>query len=87
MHGAGNVAPPCLHNLFEAQVLRSPDGLALMDEHQRYTYSELNSYSNLLAAYLRSHGAMVETVVGIFMERSSVRCLCRKQRHSSTLDK
>jgi amino acid adenylation domain-containing protein len=59
-----------LHQLFEAQVERTPDAQALMLEGQSLTYRELNSRANQLAHYLRQLGVGPEVIVGICVERS-----------------
>ena len=41
----------CLHELFERQVERTPDGVALVFENQHLTYRELNARANQLAKY------------------------------------
>ncbi|MEO7583966.1 MAG: non-ribosomal peptide synthase/polyketide synthase [Ferruginibacter sp.] len=55
--------------LFEEQVIKSPQAVALVFEGQQLTYGELNSRANQLAAYLRSRGVNQETLVPIYMER------------------
>jgi amino acid adenylation domain-containing protein len=60
----------CIHELFEEQVERTPDAIALVFEDQRLTYRELNSRTNQLAHFLRKLGVGPEVLVGIFMERS-----------------
>ncbi len=60
----------CLHELFERQIERTPDRVALISEDQRLTYSEVNRRANKLAHYLRSLGVGPETLVGLCAERS-----------------
>lgn len=60
----------CIHELFEAQVERSPDGVAVVFEDQHLTYQELNRRANQLAHYLRKLGVSPEVLVGISAERS-----------------
>ena len=60
----------CLHQLFEAQVKRSPNATALIFEDERLTYHELNLRANQLAHHLCKLGIGPDTLVGIFMERS-----------------
>jgi amino acid adenylation domain-containing protein/non-ribosomal peptide synthase protein (TIGR01720 family) len=60
----------CLHQLFEAQVERTPDAVALAFEAERLTYRELNGRANQLAHYLRELGVGAELVVGLMLERS-----------------
>ena len=59
-----------IHQLFEAQVERTPDRIALVFEQERITYRELNQRSNQLAHYLQSLGVKPEVLVGICVERS-----------------
>ncbi|MFN6484866.1 MULTISPECIES: non-ribosomal peptide synthetase [unclassified Nostoc] len=60
----------CIHELFEAQVERSPDAIAVVFGDQHLTYRELNHRANQLAHYLRSLGVKPEVLVGICVERS-----------------
>ena len=60
----------CIHQLFEEQVERSPDAVAVVFEEEQLTYRELNSRANQLAHYLRSLGVGSEVLVGICVERS-----------------
>ncbi|MEH2382478.1 MAG: amino acid adenylation domain-containing protein [Nostoc sp.] len=60
----------CIHQLFEAQVERTPDAVAMVFEDQQLTYKELNERANQLAHYLRSLGVGAEVLVGICVERS-----------------
>jgi len=59
-----------IHQLFEAQALRSPAGLAAVFEDQRLTYRELNERANALAHHLINLGVQPEAVVGLCVERS-----------------
>ncbi|HEX6292210.1 MAG TPA: amino acid adenylation domain-containing protein, partial [Herpetosiphonaceae bacterium] len=56
--------------VFEAQVARTPDAVALIFGDVQLTYRELNERANQLAHYLQARGTMPETRVGICMERS-----------------
>ncbi len=60
----------CLHQLFEAQVARSPEDKAVVFHSEHLTYSELNHRANQVAHYLRKQGVGPEVCVGVFMERS-----------------
>jgi len=60
----------CLHQLFEAQVEKTPDAVAVVFEAQQLTYRELNNKANQLAHYLQTLGVKPEVLVGICMERS-----------------
>ena len=59
-----------IHQLFEAQVERTPEAVAVIFEDQQLTYRELNDRANQLAHHLRRVGVGLETFVGIFVERS-----------------
>jgi amino acid adenylation domain-containing protein len=59
-----------LHQLFEVQVEKTPDAIALVFENQYLTYVELNKRANQLAHYLQNLGVKPEVVVGICIERS-----------------
>ncbi|WP_079681561.1 non-ribosomal peptide synthetase [Planktothrix sp. PCC 11201] len=60
----------CIHQLFEQQVERSPDAIALIFENQRLTYRQLNEEANQLAHDLQTKGVKNEVLVGICLERS-----------------
>jgi amino acid adenylation domain-containing protein len=60
----------CIHQLFEAQVERTPDAVAVVFENQQLTYRELNQQANQLANHLQKLGVEPEVLVGICMERS-----------------
>ena len=60
----------CIHELFETQVEKTPDAVAVVFEDQRLTYRELNHRANQLAHYLRKLGVGPEVLVGICVERS-----------------
>nr|ALT22102.1 nonribosomal peptide synthetase [Anabaena sp. XPORK13A] len=60
----------CIHQLFEEQVIKTPDAVAVVFENQQLTYQELNQKANQLAHYLQQLGVKPETLVGICVERS-----------------
>ncbi|MBE9115230.1 amino acid adenylation domain-containing protein [Lusitaniella coriacea LEGE 07157] len=60
----------CIHPLFEAQVEKTPDAIAVQWENQSLTYQELNEKANQLARYLQGLGVEPEVLVGICVERS-----------------
>ncbi|EEK70326.1 hypothetical protein bcere0007_52480 [Bacillus mycoides] len=59
-----------IHKLFEDQVDRTPDAVAVVDENQRLTYRELNEKANQLAHYLQKMGIGTESLVGLCFQRS-----------------
>jgi amino acid adenylation domain-containing protein/FkbH-like protein/non-ribosomal peptide synthase protein (TIGR01720 family)/FkbM family methyltransferase len=60
----------CIHQLFEEQVERTPNNLAVVFENESLTYRELNNRANQLAHYLQQLGVKSDTLVGICVERS-----------------
>ncbi len=60
----------CVHQLFEAQVARRGDRVAVAFEEQKLTYAELNRRANQLARYLRERGVGPDVLVGLCVERS-----------------
>jgi len=67
---ARKVPQVTLPALFEAQVERSPQAIALVFEASMLSYTELNAQANRLAHYLISLGVGPESIVGIALERS-----------------
>lgn len=60
----------CIHQLFEEQVLRTPDNIAVVSQLDSITYSELNQKANRLARYLIERGVKPDSFVGLCVERS-----------------
>jgi NRPS condensation-like uncharacterized protein len=60
----------CIHQLFEEQVKRTPDRIAIVFENQQLTYRELNARANKIAHYLQRLGVKPEVLVGLYLERS-----------------
>jgi non-ribosomal peptide synthetase component F len=60
----------CIHELFEAQVERTPDSTAAVFGEQSITYRELNQRANRLAHYLKKFLVGPEVLVGICLDRS-----------------
>ena len=63
--------PPveCVHSLFEVQVARTPNAVAVTYDNQALSYQELNQRANRLAHYLRKLGVGPDALVGICLER------------------
>ena len=57
-------------DLFEEQVRKTPDNIAVVFGTEQLTYREFNERSNQLAHLLRSKGVKEETLVPLFIERS-----------------
>ncbi|EXL31150.1 Syringopeptin synthetase C [Pseudomonas syringae pv. syringae str. B301D-R] len=60
-----------IHGMFEAQVERTPEGVAVVHGEQRLTYRELNEQANRLAHALRKQGVQPDSRVGICVERGA----------------
>ena len=60
----------CIHQLFEAQVERTPDAIAVVFENQSITYRDLNQQSNQLARHLQKLGVKPGVMVAVYMQRS-----------------
>ncbi|MDJ0580941.1 amino acid adenylation domain-containing protein [Crocosphaera sp.] len=60
----------CIHQLFEEQVKKKPDAVAVVYKEEELTYQELNQKANQLAHYLQKLGVKPDTLVGICIERS-----------------
>ncbi|WP_338927442.1 amino acid adenylation domain-containing protein (plasmid) [Mycetohabitans endofungorum] len=60
----------CVHQLFEAQVERTPKATALVYEDQTLSYTQLNAQANRLAHQLIELGVKPDTRVAICVERS-----------------
>lgn len=59
-----------IHQLFEEQVNRTPDNVAVIFENESITYRKLNEKSNQLSHYLQKHGVRPDVPVAICVERS-----------------
>jgi len=60
----------CLHQLFDVQVKRTPDEVAVVFGNQKLTYQQLNCRANQLAHYLRSLSVGADVLVALCVERS-----------------
>ncbi|MCP6763251.1 MAG: amino acid adenylation domain-containing protein [Fischerella sp. CENA71] len=60
----------CLHQLFENQVNKTPERIAVVCKDEKLTYWELNQKANQLASYLHQIGVGVETLVAVHIDRS-----------------
>jgi amino acid adenylation domain-containing protein len=74
LHGFNDTAAAftherCIHQLFEAQVKRTPDATALVFEDHSLTYAELNAQANRLAHHLIALGVQPDTRVAIALPR------------------
>ncbi|WP_394824378.1 non-ribosomal peptide synthase/polyketide synthase [Pendulispora albinea] len=68
-----DLEPPrdrCIHELFEAQVARTPEAVALVHQGATLTYAELNARANRLAHHLRDLGVRPDDRVALCVERS-----------------
>jgi amino acid adenylation domain-containing protein len=60
----------CVHQLFEAQVARTPDATALVCEAQTLSYAKLNAQANRLAHHLRGLGVRPNSRVALYAQRN-----------------
>jgi amino acid adenylation domain-containing protein len=60
----------CAHRLFEEQVERTPEAVAVVFNGDSLNYRELNARANQLAHHLRSLGVGPDLLVGLCVERS-----------------
>ena len=63
-------ADKCVHQLFEEQVERSPDAVAVVFEEDSLSYAELNARANRLAHYLQELGVKPDDRVALCVDRS-----------------
>ena len=59
-----------IYELFEEQVEKTPDNIAVVYEEKELSYRELNKRANQLARVLRAKGVGPDKIVGIMVERS-----------------
>ncbi|MCB2354686.1 non-ribosomal peptide synthetase [Clostridium estertheticum] len=60
-----------IHQLFEEQVKKVPNNIAVVLNEQRLTYRELDTAANKIANYLNhDHNVTKETFIGVLMERT-----------------
>ncbi len=62
---------PYLHKRFEKQVTKTPDGIALISNGERLTYSELNKKSNRIANSLIKIGVKPKSNILLMLPRNS----------------
>jgi amino acid adenylation domain-containing protein/non-ribosomal peptide synthase protein (TIGR01720 family) len=60
----------CIHKLFEAQVQKAPEAIAVVCGSDELKYAELNQRANQLARYLQKLGVGPDVPVGLCLERS-----------------
>ncbi len=59
-----------IQQLFEEQVRRTPNSIALVYNENAMTFNELNNRSNQLAWHLREKGTLAGDIIGIMIDRS-----------------
>lgn len=64
------VGQQCIHELFEEQVLKTPDATAVVYRDQTLTYAALNARANRVAHRLRALGVKPDTRVALCVDRS-----------------
>ena len=61
----------CIHQLFELQVERSPEAIAVVFEGRQLTYRRLNELANKIGSLLVERGFGAGSYVPILMDRNS----------------
>jgi amino acid adenylation domain-containing protein len=61
----------CVHELFAAQALRTPDALAIIDGDRAWTYAALDERAERMARALRARGIGPDVPVAVLMDRSA----------------
>ncbi len=69
-HEADILSDACVHDLFRAQAVRTPEAVALSWRGQRLTYAQLEARANQIANALRRRGVGPEVRVGICLPRT-----------------
>jgi len=60
-----------IHQMFEEQVAKTPDNIAVVYENNRLSYGQLNEKANQLAHYLREHFAIKgDDLIALYLDRS-----------------
>ncbi|WET81652.1 amino acid adenylation domain-containing protein [Amycolatopsis sp. QT-25] len=60
----------CLHEFVRAHAEKTPDAVAVVHQGSWLTYRELDRRSALIAAHLQAEGVVLESIVGIFLDRT-----------------
>ena len=60
----------CVHELFEANVRKAPDSIAVISGSEKLAYRQLNAKANRLARYLLRNGIGLESPIGVCIDRS-----------------
>ena len=63
-------ADKTIQQLFEEQVERTPNNIAVVFEEEKLTYRELNNAANQVAKVLRDKGAKPDGIVALMLDRS-----------------
>ncbi len=61
---------PCLHQMIEAQVARTPNAAAVRCDGRQLSFLELDRRANQCAHFLRGLGVGPDSIVAVLMERS-----------------
>ncbi|MBO3461242.1 amino acid adenylation domain-containing protein [Aetokthonos hydrillicola Thurmond2011] len=62
--------PTCIHEIFELQVKKTPEAVAIISENQVLTYRELNEKANQLGHHLRKLNVKTDKPIALYVERS-----------------
>ena len=65
-----------IHELFEEEVDKNPDKIAVVNGERKVSYKELDEHANQIANYLIDCGIQLETLVGLELEPSYEFIVC-----------
>ncbi|MCP4929508.1 MAG: amino acid adenylation domain-containing protein [Gammaproteobacteria bacterium] len=61
---------PLIHRLFEQQVAKTPEAIAVSDDEHSLSYAALNQRANVLAQHLINQGQQANAIIGVCLYRS-----------------
>ncbi|MCT8342002.1 amino acid adenylation domain-containing protein [Photorhabdus kleinii] len=64
-------ADKCIHQLFEEQMERSPEQIAVIDGELHLTYRQVNAQANQVAHFLLGKGYTSDSFIAVCMERTA----------------
>lgn len=59
----------CVHTIFEEQVMLNPDGIAVIDDYESWTYKELNEQANRIANTLIRSNVHIGDIIALALPK------------------